>query len=179
MAILTHPLISVGHKRVGWPVDAIPKDLRPPPMTHSCEIAEAIPRSTPTGEFARGQRRVGGHDGHPVVAVLLQSCSAGPGGRADDDLHAKCVDSLCDATLGVLCSALRGPHDRPGAGRRTWPEPKACHEQVDRLLSNPMMTSTISSFAGCRMSSAHATPSWWHWTGPTLTPTSKPPSCCP
>jgi hypothetical protein len=86
------------------------------------------------------------------------------GGVLDHDLHAKRVDSLCDATLGVLRSASLAvcmigqslPRSLPPgltrrkAGvdrRRTWPEPQACHQTelapakagVDRLLSNPMI----------------------------------------
>ncbi len=98
-------------------------------MTHSCEIAEAIPRSTPTGEFARGQCRVGGYDGHPGAAVLLQSCSAGPGRRA------RPRPSRQARRLALRCYPRRAAqrfacdlHDRPGPRRRAWPEPQACHQ---------------------------------------------------
>src|SRR5450631_65379 len=117
-------------------------------MTHSCEIAEAIPRSTPTGESARGQWRVGGHDGYPGAAVLLQSCSAGPGRRARPRPSRQARRLALQRHPWRAAQHLsRGLHDWPGLGRRTWPEPQACHETelapakagVDRLLSNPMI----------------------------------------
>jgi hypothetical protein len=60
------------------------------------------------------------------------------GSVLDHDLHAKRVDSLCDATLGVLhsaslavCSIGRGLAAARGLNL------KHAIKQVDRLLSNP------------------------------------------
>jgi hypothetical protein len=62
------------------------------------------------------------------------------GGVLDHDLHAKRVDSLCDATLGVLRSASLAVCTiglRLAAARGL--NPKHATKQVDRLLSNPMI----------------------------------------
>src|SRR6202451_2275452 len=62
------------------------------------------------------------------------------GSVLDQDLHAKRIDSLCDATLGVLhgaslavCTIVQGLAAARGLN------PKHATKQVDRLLSNPMI----------------------------------------
>ena len=82
------------------------------------------------------------------------------GGVLGQDLHAKRVASLCDATLGVLRSASRS-RSAPlvGASRAAWPRPQACRKQVDRLLSNPEIKVDDISSAGFPLSSlARAVP---------------------
>jgi Transposase DDE domain len=60
------------------------------------------------------------------------------GGVLDHDLHAKRVDSLCDATLGVLRSAsLAVCMIGQGLAAARGLNPKHATKQVDRLLSNP------------------------------------------
>jgi hypothetical protein len=60
------------------------------------------------------------------------------GGVLDHDLHAKRVDSLCDATLGVLRSAsLAVCTIGQGLAAARGLNPKQATKQVDRLLSNP------------------------------------------
>jgi hypothetical protein len=58
------------------------------------------------------------------------------GGVLDHDLHAKPVDSLCDATLGVLRSAsLAVCMIGHGLAAARGLNPKHATKQVDRLLS--------------------------------------------
>jgi hypothetical protein len=60
------------------------------------------------------------------------------GGVLEHDLHAKRVDSLCDATLGVLRSAsLAVCAIGQGLAAARGLNPKHATKQVDRLLSNP------------------------------------------
>ena len=60
------------------------------------------------------------------------------GGVLDHDLHAKRVNSLCDATLGVLRSAsLAVCAIGQGLAAARGLNPKHATKQVDRLLSNP------------------------------------------
>ena len=60
------------------------------------------------------------------------------GSVLDHDLHAKRVDSLCDATLGVLRSAsLAVCMIGQGLAAARGLNPKHATKQVDRLLSNP------------------------------------------
>src|SRR3954467_9796444 len=60
------------------------------------------------------------------------------GGVLNQDLHAKRVDSLCDATLGVLRSAsLAVCTIGQGLAAARGLHPKHATKQVDRLLSNP------------------------------------------
>jgi hypothetical protein len=62
------------------------------------------------------------------------------GGVLDHNLHAKRVDSLCDATLGVLRSAsLAVCMIGQGLAAARGLNPKHATKQVDRLLSNPMI----------------------------------------
>ena len=79
-----------------------------------------------------------GYDGHPGAAVLIQPGTAGLGGVLEHDLHAKRVDLLCDATLGVLRSAsLAVCAIGQGLAAARGLNPKHATKQVDRLLSNP------------------------------------------
>ena len=58
----------------------------------------------------------------------------------DHDLHAKRVDSLCDATLGVLRSAsLAVCMIGQGLAAARGLNPTHAPKQVGRLLSNPMI----------------------------------------
>src|SRR4249920_4068080 len=60
------------------------------------------------------------------------------GGVLEHDLHAKRVDSLCDATLGVLHGAsLAVCTIGQGLAAARGLNPKHATKQVDRLLSNP------------------------------------------
>src|SRR6266478_9448617 len=60
------------------------------------------------------------------------------GGVLEQDLHAKRIDSLCDATLGVLHSAsLAVCTIGQGLATARGLNPKHATKQVDRLLSNP------------------------------------------
>jgi Transposase DDE domain len=60
------------------------------------------------------------------------------GGLLEQDLHAKRVDSLCDATLGVLHSgSLAVCAIGQGLAAARSLKPKHAIKQVDRLLSNP------------------------------------------
>ena len=60
------------------------------------------------------------------------------GGVLGPDLHAKRVESLCDATLGVLRSAsLAVCAIGQGLAAARGLNPKHATKQVDRLLSNP------------------------------------------
>src|SRR5438270_13869349 len=97
------------------------------------------------------------------------------GGVLGPDLHAKRVDSLCDATLGVLHSgslavAAIGHGLAAARGRLS----KHAIKQVIGCYRTRGSTSTTSRPCGCPMSSAPAPPSRSPWTGPTSTPTTKP-----
>src|SRR5208282_3975241 len=93
------------------------------------------------------------------------------------DLHAKRVDSLCDATLGVLRGAsLAVCAIGQGLAAARGLNPKHATKQVDRLLSNPNINVDDIVVHWCPTSSAHATPSSWRWTGPTSMPITRPPS---
>src|SRR6202162_2848401 len=62
------------------------------------------------------------------------------GSVLDQDLHAKRIDSLCDATLGVLHGAsLAVCTIGQGLAAARGLNPKHATKQVDRLLSNPMI----------------------------------------
>ena len=74
-------------------------------MTHSCEIAEAISRSTATGELSAGNAESGDTMVIREQRFSFNQVRQALGSVLDHDLHAKRVGSLCDATLGVLRSA--------------------------------------------------------------------------
>src|SRR5690349_18428569 len=96
------------------------------------------------------------------------------------DLHAKRIVSLADATTGALHAASLAVC-AIGAGLATAKglNPKHAGKQVDRMLSNPGIDLDASSRSGSAISWAGATPSRSPWTGPTSTPTAKPPCCSP
>ena len=99
------------------------------------------------------------------------------GGVLGADLHAKRVDSLCDATLGVLHSgslAVAAIGHGLAAARGTLT--KHAIKQVDRLLSNPGIK--IDDILALWVPLVPAPLSRSPWTGPTSRPTTKPPSCC-
>lgn len=101
------------------------------------------------------------------------------GGLLGSDLHAKRVDCLSGATLGVLHSASLAVaaigHGLPAAkGVAT----KHAIKQVDRLLSNPGIKVNKILALWVPFVIGAAPPSRWRWTGPTSTPTTKLPSCC-
>jgi hypothetical protein len=106
-------------------------------MAHHCEVAEPIPHPAATSKSVPQQLRVGGqmvirerfsfHEVRQVLGTVL-----------DQDLHAKRVDSLCDATLGVLHStSLAVCTIGQGLAVARGLNPKHATKQVDRLLSNP------------------------------------------
>src|SRR6185312_9991641 len=78
----------------------------------------------------------------------------------DEDIHTKRVDSLANATLGVMTGASLGV---ALIGKSL--------AQARGLLPKPGM----SSPPGCRKWSERAWTSWWRWIGPTTMPTAKPP----
>jgi hypothetical protein len=57
------------------------------------------------------------------------------GGVLDQDLHAKRVDSLCDATLNLRSSSLAVCMIGQGLAAARGLNPKHATKQVDRLLS--------------------------------------------
>ena len=102
-----------------------------------CEFADVIARPAPTNEFVRWQHRVGD------TMVIRERFSFNKvrqvlGGLLEQDLHAKRVDSLCNATLGVLQNAsLAVCTIGQGLAAARTLKPKHAIKQVDRLLSNP------------------------------------------
>ena len=106
-------------------------------MADRCELAEAIPRRYTTGESAPGSLESGN------AMVIRQRFSFQEvrdvlGGLLEQDLHVKRVDSLCNATVGVLHSASLAVC-AIGQGLAVARSLKLKHavKQVDRLLSNP------------------------------------------
>ena len=109
----------------------------------SCEFVEAIPYAAQAGESVRWQHRVG--DAMVIrerfsFSKVRQACS---GGLLEQDLHAKRVDSLCNATLGVLHNASLAVYAvaRALAAARNL-KPKHAIKQVDRA--------TLQSSHQCR-----------------------------
>ena len=106
-------------------------------MADRCELAEAIPRRYTTGESAPGNLE----SGNAMVIrrrFSFQEVRDVLGGLLEQDLHAKRVTSLCNATLGVLHSASLAVC-AIGQGLAVARSLKLKHavKQVDRLLSNP------------------------------------------
>ena len=106
-------------------------------MADRCELAEAIPRRYTTGESAPGSLE----SGNAMVIrqrFSLQEVRDVLGGLLEQDLHVKRVDSLCNATVGVLHSASLAVC-AIGQGLAVARSLKLKHavKQVDRLLSNP------------------------------------------
>ena len=102
-----------------------------------CEFAAVIPHSASTTDSGRRQHRVGDS------MVIRQQFSFNKvrqvlGSLLEQDLHAKRVDSLCNATLGVLHNAsLAVCTIGQGLAAARNLKPKHAIKQVDRLLSNP------------------------------------------
>ena len=90
------------------------------------------------------------------------------------DLHAKRIESLTGATLGVMQSAslavaMIGQALAQARGLVT----KHAVKQVDRLLSNSGIDVWTVSPVGCRIRSASAGTFWWRWIGPISTMTTR------
>jgi len=102
-----------------------------------CEFVEAIPHPASPHESIRGNAESGG------AMVIREQFSFNKvrevlGGLLEQDLHAKRVDSLCNATLGVLRNAsLAVCTIGQGLAAARNLKPKHAIKQVDRLLSNP------------------------------------------
>ena len=106
-------------------------------MADRCELAEAIPRRYTIGESAPGNLE----SGNAMVIrrrFSFQEVRDVLGGLLEQDLHVKRVDSLCNATVGVLHSASLAVC-AIGQGLAVARSLKLKHavKQVDRLLSNP------------------------------------------
>src|SRR5215469_8326819 len=106
-------------------------------MADRCELAEAIPRRYATGESVPGNLE----SGNAMVIrqrFSFQEVRTVLGGLLAQDLHAKRVTSLCNATVGVLHSASLAVC-AIGQGLAVARSLKLKHavKQVDRLLSNP------------------------------------------
>ena len=98
----------------------------------------------------------------------------------DDDLHAKRVLSLANATLGVVRSASLAV-DMIGQGLALARGLLTKHaiKQVDRMLSNQGIDVDAAAVStGYPMSSASGPASRWRWTGPSSTTTARRRSCC-
>jgi len=115
-------------------------------------------------------------DGQKRSFLKFQDVRAFLDSVLDEDIHTKRVDSLANATLGVMTGAslgvaLIGKSLAQARGLL----PKHAVKQVDRLLSNPRLEACDASPPGSRKWSERAWTSWWRWTGPTTMPTAKPP----
>jgi len=108
------------------------------------------------------------------------------GGLLGEDLHAKRVGSLCDATLGGLHSgslAICAIGQGLAAARSLKPKHAVEQNLPPRRRGStvsfpiPPLMSMTSCFAGCRSSLANLAPSWSPWTGQISMPTIRPPSC--
>src|ERR1700693_466571 len=110
--------------------------LGPAELVDRCKVAGPIPCSRLTSESAPDtdsgatmvvRERFSYQAIHDVLSGLLEQ-----------DLHAKRVNSLCDATLGVLHSGSLGVFTAgQGLAAARSLKPKHAIKQVDRLLSNP------------------------------------------
>src|ERR1700752_926370 len=104
-------------------------------MTDPCAVAGGIPRVRQTGESASRCR----FGGSMVIRERwsFQGIRDVLGSLLEQDLHAKRVNSLCDATLGVLHSgSLAICAIGQGLAAARYLKPKHAIKQVDRLLSN-------------------------------------------
>jgi Transposase DDE domain len=109
--------------------------LEPWQMTDPCAVAGGIPRVRQTGESASRCR----FGGSMVIRERwsFQGIRDVLGSLLEQDLHAKRVNSLCDATLGVLHSgSLAICAIGQGLAAARYLKPKHAIKQVDRLLSN-------------------------------------------
>ena len=96
----------------------------------------------------------------------------------DDDLHAKRILSLANATLGVIkCASLAVNTIGQGLALARGLLTKHAIKQVDRLLSNEgidvdaALSRWIPYVVGSRTSSM------WPWIGPISMPMARPPLC--
>ena len=92
-----------------------------------------------------------------------------------EDIHAKRVYSLANATLGVISSASLAVNSiGQGLALARGRLPKHAIKRVDRLLSNTQgLTLTSSRSDGSPMRSGRARKLLWPWTGPILMPITK------
>ena len=88
------------------------------------------------------------------------------------DLHAKRVNSLCEATLGVLQAASLAVAMIGQALAQARSLAQACHQAGRPVALQPSHQRRRYSGPLGATSSAHGTPSWWPWIGPTSTDTS-------
>ena len=100
------------------------------------------------------------------------------GGLYGPDLHAKRIDSLEGATLGVMAGAslavaMSGQALALARGLVT----KHAVKQVDRLLSNQGIDVWDSFARWVPQEIAPGPTSWWRWIGPISTTTASPPWC--
>src|ERR1700756_5641126 len=93
-------------------------------------------------------------------------------GLFGEDVHAKRVSSLANATLGVISSASLAVNSiGQGLALARGRLPKHAIKRVDRLLSNTQgLTLTSSRSDGSPMRSGRARKLLWPWTGPILMP---------
>ena len=98
----------------------------------------------------------------------------------DDDLHAKRVLSLANATLGVLVSASLAIHAvGRGLAQAMGTLTKHGVKQVDRLLSNRGVDVWTFFEYWTPYIVGVSAPRWsWRSIGRALRPTSRTPSCC-
>jgi hypothetical protein len=147
-------------------------------LVDPCEVAGAIRRSRLISEFA-SRHRFGSYFGHPG-ALLVQGNSRRSQRLAGAGLHATRVNSLCDATLGVLHSgSLAVCTIGQGLAAARSLKPKHAIKQVDRLLSNPainvddILVRWVPFVIGARdtivvamdwtdFDATNRPPSWWH-----------------
>jgi hypothetical protein len=100
-------------------------------------------------------------------------------GLFDGDLHAKRVLSLANATLGVIKTASLAVNTiGQGLALARGLVTKHAIKQVDRLLSSQGSISMPRCATGSPTWWDPAAASTWPWTGPSSTPTVRPPSCC-
>src|SRR5271154_480458 len=133
------PSFPLGHKRIRWPWRRFGKESHERRRRH---ILANSPRRLPTPHAPTNlpPRNSRSRD---TMVISEQRFSSNQvrqvlGDVLGDDLHAKRVASLCDATLGVLRSASLAvcAIGRGLAAARSL-NPKHATKQVDRLLSNP------------------------------------------
>jgi hypothetical protein len=93
-----------------------------------------------------------------------------------EDIHTKRVDSLANATLGVMTGASLGVAViGKSLAQARGLLPKHAIKQVDRLLSNSRLEAWDVFATGSRRRWGRARTLLWQWTGPTLMLTVRPP----
>jgi hypothetical protein len=99
-------------------------------------------------------------------------------GLFGEDVHAKRISSLANATLGVVSSASLAVNTiGQGLALARGRLPKHAIKQVDRLSRTLELTSTNSRNDGLPMRSGRARILLSPWTGPTSMPITKRRSC--